>query len=227
MEEMTEAIAEEIPAPFLPAALRGLPAALGLFLAAYLFTCLLLYLSYSSRIRPPQAGMAVLGAFAVLTVLFMAWSGVWAAVSRIFRQRAYFAAHLSTAAASYLGWNLLALAVSAAAFGLDMDNATRPMMLAAFWLCGVWTITCHLGLASRLRHRTTLVIALLLVTVVSGCWLAFAHFSDKMMPGAKKGALDLWPPAFRLVNGKPVPEYAAKLRGLKTRVDTAAAESEK
>ena len=119
------------------------------------------------------------------------------------------------------------LVVSAAAFSVDADKAFLPMQLAVFWLCGVWALTCHLGLASRLRHRTTLIIALLLISAVAGLYMGFTHLSAKVISGAQKGNFNLWPPAFRLVEGAPVPEYVVKLRGLKGRVDKAAEESEK
>ncbi len=226
MEEIIQAINAEDPAPLLPAGLRGLPAALVLFVSAYLFTCLTLYLSYYSRIRPPQAGLAALVAFAVITALFMAWSGVWAAAGRIFRQRTCFAAHISIASAAYLAWNVLTLIVSAAAFSFDADKAFRPLKLVVFWFCAVWAITCHLGLVSKLRRKTVLIISLLLVTVLSGVWLGFTNLSEKMAPGSGKAVFDLWPPMFRLVKGKPAGEFAAKLSDLRIRVDKAA-DSEK
>ena len=117
--------------------------------------------------------------------------------------------------------------VSAAAFSLDAEKAFRPLKLWVFWLCAVWAASCHLGLASRLRRRTVLIIALLVVTGISGVWLGFTRLSEKLSPGSQKAVFDLWPPAFRLVKGASVPEFAAKVEALRARVDKAAADSEK
>lgn len=227
MEELTDIPREEaqaVAAPLLPQALRG-GAAFPLFVLAYLLACFLAYLTFPGRIKPAQAGTVMLGILAGMTAAFMGWSGVWAAAGRIFRQEASFAAHLSVASVSFLVWNLMLQAVSAVVFSVDASTAFRPAALTAFWVCGVWALTCHLGLASRLRHRTTLIVALLLVTALSGGWLGFVQLSEKAMR-ARKATLDLWPPALLLVKGEPAPEHAARLRGLRVKVDKAAAEAE-
>jgi len=224
MTDMPREEAQAVPAPYLPSALRG-GAALPLFALAYLLTCFLAYLTFPGRIKPASAGTFMLGVLAAMTAAFMGWSGVWAAAGKIFRQKASFAAHLSVASVSFLAWNLMMQAVSAAVFSMDASSASRPAMLAAFWVCGVWALTCHLGLASRLRHRTTLIISLLLVTALSGGWLGFMHLAEKAMTSSKT-SLDLWPPALLLVKGEPASEYAARLRGLRVKVDKAAAEAE-
>jgi hypothetical protein len=156
-------------------------------------------------------------AMAVLGGALVAWSGLWALISRIFAGAARLPRHLGIAAGALLVYTIYNILAEAAAFSLS-SGAIAANFQSGLWVLG--GITCFLHLQTIAPSRKWLKAGAIALLVIGGFAVQVAGRLEQLKTGQQPSiARTSFPPAFRLAHAKSADQFFAAVDGLRGKLE--------
>lgn len=169
-----------------------------------------------------ERGTAYISGALITVGMLAAWSGVWAALSRLTGRASHFLAHLTLAALAVVAVIVLDYLFDTAAFAFNWPAIQRYDYALVGLIIGalVW---CHTRLVTRLQAGTAIVSAL----AVGGALFAFQALTAYTARGniASTATLtELRPPSLRVANAVSTEVFFAGSESLKAKTELSRAE---
>ena len=169
-----------------------------------------------------ERGTAYVSGALITVGMLAAWSGVWAALSRLTGRVSHFLAHLTLAALAVVAVIVLDYLFDTAAFAFNLPAIQRYDYALVGLIIGV-LVWCHTRLVTRLQERTAVVSAL----AVGGAMFAFQALTAYTVRGniASTATLtELRPPSLRVADAVSTDVFFAGSESLKAKAESSRAE---
>lgn len=153
----------------------------------------------------------------VLLMVFSAWSGLWAAVSKMFSGRLQFWRHVRIACTLYLASEGLRLAAHLAAFALSLEALSQfASVLVALVLAGA--LYAHLATVLPRRRVGLAWTVAAVVALGVPAWLG-AQWLNRMRLTSEMYMSSLFPPSLRVAPAVPVEQLLQDAESLRGKLD--------
>ena len=186
-------------------------------LAVALFAAVLLG-NWLNLTGEPNANALVLPLLGLATIL-VAWSGIWALLSRIFVGQSLFALHLRIALTASIALVLWAQVAELAAYALAWREMSEYAGLGAW---AVLAATCYAHLHAMGPRHMRMATGVLMALIVAGASLQyFQKWASRTENGQRVTLGDLKPPVLRAVPLASPDDFFKRSEAVKARVDAA------
>lgn len=219
-----EPLTKSVRSPWVPVLMEKWWSPLILGAVVYLIHGIRLYLHTYTRIKLHHVALAALLLALLMGGIFLLWASFWALAGRVFRHQALFAAHLAIPLLATLAFSLLSFLVDPLFFTWDLDRSLFWASMFFFAILSVWALFAHLHLVSPSRPRNLFVISVLVVGAICGLIFVGVNLVGRHVVRRSMTPFTLYPPSFKILQGKTVQEHLALLKSLQPLVDKDARE---